>query len=691
MMKINKIIAFTVCLLITYSCVPTTEKKSAFTILPSPQQFVINGTGKLKSEEVRYYYMDPKIDIPLTNGMLKHLKPVENKSKAHIICSIDTLLDTPGEGYTLEITKSQILLKGKDRAGLFYAFMTLSQLMEDAREQDVCLPLCKVKDFPLLSYRAIHLDVKHHLDKIDYYYKVLDRLAEYKINAVIAEVEDKIKYKRQPVVGSPDAMSIEEWRQLSCYAKERNIEISPLVQGLGHAAYILKHEQYKNLRDNPDRDESFNPLNPETYHVQFGLYLDAMEATPYGRYLHVGGDEVRTTGRGSGQSPLALQMKWLNKVCEFAGAHGRTPIFWDDMPLRFANVYKPTFDTTFTKQQVDQLWKDNEPKLLEILNELPKNCIYMRWNYSDPQVYGNIKAMEWFRQHGMKVMGATAGQTKWVLMPQDESNIDNIKSFAVSSINKGLGGLLLTLWDDDSPHFELYFRGIIAFAEYTWAGNKRTKEELKSAYRQREFSVKLADKKCAFIDQLEKPAGFWTNALLEKNQRHSLMTDENPFRNDVISLPDKERKGEWSKKYDGKLNQAAAMLLICDSVAEKIKFMKKKAVRNSYTLQVYEQVNNMARFSPEALLTLKKYDEAKNAEQEAKALKEIKQLPERFKAIRNNLEQVYRVTRILEKPTGYIPDQNHHYHLANQTLTFDWQFYAESLFLQKIEKEFKGY
>ena len=35
----------------------------------------------------------------------------------------------------------------------------------------------------------------------------------------------------------------EEWRALSTYALARNISISPLVQGLGHASFILKTRQ----------------------------------------------------------------------------------------------------------------------------------------------------------------------------------------------------------------------------------------------------------------------------------------------------------------------------------------------------------------------------------------------------------------------------------------------------------------
>ena len=124
----------------------------------------------------------------------------------------------------------------------------------------------------------------------------------------------------------------------------------------------------------------------------------------------------------------------------------------------------------------------NEKKLTEYLDDFPKNCIYMRWNYFYPWAEGNLKTIDWYKENNLKVMGATAGQTRWVLMPQDYSNIESIKSFSLTSVAKELDGLLLTLWDDDSPHFELYKRGIYAFAEYTWGGNDLSSKEFKSKF-----------------------------------------------------------------------------------------------------------------------------------------------------------------------------------------------------------------
>lgn len=672
---------------VLFSCGSQTKKQGSFELLPLPKHVEWHGSSSLNYDDVKNYHISENNNLPACGELLKDIKPVGNESKAQIVCVVDSSMEIEDEGYALEIGKKQIKISAKDCRGLLYGFMTLEQLMEDAKEQVVSLPMCRIEDFPSLSYRAIHLDIKHHLEKRGYYYKLIDKLARYKINAIIAEVEDKIEYKRQPEIASPDALSIDEWRKLSDYARERNIEISPLVQGLGHASFILKHEKYKKLRDNPESDWAFNPLDPETYKVQFDLYLDAMEATPHGKYLHVGGDEVHTTGRGSGKSPLELQLIWLNKVCKFAEEHGRTPIFWDDMPLKHAKVYRPTYNTEFSKEEVDGIWSENEHRLYEFLDKFPKNCIYMRWNYSSPQAVGNKRAMEWFIKNDLRVMGATAGQCRWFLMPQEGSNIENIKAFAESSIDKGIFGLLCTLWDDDSPHFELYWRGITAFAEYSWAGVERDIPSFKSAYRHREFSGTLSGEEFAFVDELELPVAFWKEALLRRKSRNKLVKFENPLEEAIIEFPDRSEKGEWGRIHAERLKKAEGYLEICNSIGDKISTMKSMSVRNNYTLDVYECVNELARFAPLSLLALKEFDNAQNEQQESDALKKIKQLSNEFAEIRSKMEEVYGQTRVLTKPDNYILDQDHHSHLANQSKSFDWQFLAEMLFLEKIEQE----
>ena len=685
-----KSIFFIVTICLFCSCDLFKSKMGVFKILPTPQKFEIFGYSDLSPNDIVHFYNSKNKKLPPGSNFLNEIKGSKEEKDAQLIFKIDSNIKLKNEGYFLNIESKKIKIIAKDRPGLIYGFATLGQLFEDCREQKVNLPICEIKDYPLLSYRAVHLDVKHHREKIEYYYNLIDYLKKYKINAIIAEVEDKIKYESHPIVGSSDALSIEEWRKLSDYAISRNISISPLVQGLGHASFILKHEKFKFLRDNPNSDWAFNPLNTNTYKVQFDLYNDALRAFPHGKYLHVGGDEVKTSGGNSGKSSLELQLIWLNKVCKFAEKNDRIPIFWDDMILKHVGLYRPMFQPKMEKEEVELIWQKNENKLKKFLPLLPKNCIYMRWNYHSPEAYGNKKVIDWYKKNGLKVMGATAGQTRWVLMPQRESNLKQIRDFAVSSIESGLDGLLLTLWDDDSPHFELYKRGIMGFANDTWSGDKISKDEFKKAYRQRSFSFKVSESKFAFIDQLETPVAEWKNILLKGNKRNFLMKMENPNVEGLIELPKIENNGDWTKKFKTRIKKAEEIILISDSVDIKIQKLKKLASKNKYTLEVYERVNELVNLTPRLIILLKLFDQSKSDEERIIASAKISYLKKEFFELKDRFEETYSKTRIINKPQNYILDQDHHNHLANQMLSFNWQFTAELMMFEKISNQLKA-
>ncbi|MEC3908233.1 glycoside hydrolase family 20 zincin-like fold domain-containing protein [Tamlana sp. 2201CG12-4] len=672
-------------------CKPST-KQGEFVLLPTPKEIFIDGNSSLKPKDLPFISQIDKISMDTLDDFINSQQsPSANNNQVHVEFVPEDSMKP--EGYALEIKDRSISIQVRDKVGLFYALQSLSQIIEDATDQAVYLPNITIKDFPSLAYRAIHLDVKHHLNRKAYYYQMIDKLARFKVNAIIAEVEDKLRFEKESTIASDDAMSIEEWNALSAYALSKNIEISPLIQGLGHASFILKHDKYVSLRDDPKSDWAFNPLDPKTYELQFDLYRDAFKAFPSGRYLHVGGDEVSTTGRNSGRSPLELQLEWLRKVCKFAEENNRIPIVWDDMPLRHAEVYRSMFDKKMSVQTVDSIWESNEHKLSKFLDLFPKNCIYMRWNYASPQAYGNQKAMSWFRDHGLQVMGATAAQRRWVLMPQDEGNIINIRDFAINSIDKDINGLLCTLWDDDSPHFELYWRGILAFAEYTWAGNSKSIDDFKASYRHRSYSHTLSDSSYAFIDRLEEPVKFWKGALLKRENRNYLVRMEQPAdkAKAVIDFPELSEPGKWSKDNKGRIEQAQKALETNQYVEHQINKYKNNTIRSEYTLQVYEQVNKLTRFSAEVLLAMEKIDKAENEGARNQEINEFRKLLDSFQEVRNNFEAVYGQTRILEKPSNYILDQDHHVHLANQAINFDWQFYAEILFVQKMYKQLESF
>src|SRR6056300_47574 len=686
-----KIAVATLILLIAGCSTPPTSLEASFLLLPSvAESNYKNGDSNIDLASLEWAFSPNGDALPLLYGHTKQLKIVDQAEKAQLQFSIEPQSNESAESYSLEIGKQKITIQAQDQAGLFYAFITLNQYIEDALDQGLPLPLVQLQDAPKIAFRPIQIDIKHHLEKKEYYYDLIDELAQLKINGMILEIEDKLQYKRRPEVASSDALSIEEWKAISEYAIARNISISPLVQGLGHASFILKHEKNKHLRDDPESDWAFNPLDPETYNLQFDLYLDALEAFPHGKYLHVGGDEVQTTGRGSGKSALELNLIWLNKVTTFADENNRTPIFWDDMPLKQAGLMAPIYDANMDSKTVDSIWVLNEPKLNKFIEQFPKNCVYMRWNYHMAESYGNGKAMNWFSSNGFQVMGATAGQTRWTLMPQRESNLEQIQIFAQKTLAYQLEGLLLTLWDDDSPHFELYKRGITGFGIQTWEGLQRSKADFKKAYRHRTFGSEFQSDEYAFIDALDNPVGLWTNLLVEKGvHRNSLIHRENPVEEYIIDLPDFNEKGLWSEKYAERIDELQIQAAELEKVKMTLSSLKNQKTKSDFNLAVYNEVVNLVDYNFRLLNKLYAFDTAQSTSEETEIIGDIEKIIQNFTEVREQLEQVYGKSRVLDKPQDYILDQDHHNHPANQSINFDWQFMAELMALEKIEKHFK--
>ena len=279
--KFLKIVILTFTINIIGCSSPSSKTENNFLLLPSVSEInLTNQNSMIDIDFLNFAYSPTGDSLPIRYGSTKKLKIADLAENSQIEFSILYHENQVSESYSLEIESNKIKIQAQDKAGLFYAFVTLNQLLEDARNQQLTLPLVKIKDSPKIAFRPIHIDVKHHLEKKSYYFDLIDELAQLKINGIIIEIEDKLKYKRRPEVASQDALSIEEWKSISNYAVNRNIKISPLVQGLGHASFVLKHDKNLHLRDDPKSDWAFNPLNPETYSLQHDLYLDAFEAFP---------------------------------------------------------------------------------------------------------------------------------------------------------------------------------------------------------------------------------------------------------------------------------------------------------------------------------------------------------------------------------------------------------------------------
>lgn len=666
-------------------CAENTYPLYPFRLWPMPQQVsAVAGPGT-RIDQLKAIHWRNVQQQPVLTGMFSHL-PVSQETGPGVIVfeqSAEAALPEQEEGYVLEVGRDSVKVKARKEVGLFYGYQTLLQLGEDARDLGIPIPACRIVDYPDLAVRALHLDLKHHLDGMHYYYQLIDRLAGWKINHLIVEFEDKLRYRKAPLVGASHAVAIEEFAMLSRYAKERHIEISPLVQGLGHASFILKHKAYESLRDNPRSEWVFDPLHPDTYKVQFALYDDAIAATPYGRFLHVGGDEVGELGassraKASGMNAFELQMHWLNEVCNYVVSKGRIPVFWDDMVFDLAGLYKSTYDKDMPAGLVDSLWRANLPLLDSNVHLFPDSCVYMRWNYDTPEVEGNINAINWYRKNKLPVMASTAVQTFWPMMPRRQSNFEPIRSFCRIAIAQKMTGILCAAWDDSSPHYETFMRGIHTFGGLSWHYQELTVTAVHQNYAAR-FYGHYNGESGNFQDKLEEAMPFWETALLNKGTRNNA-----PRSMDLVTLP-VESNREWSKKYAEKLQKARVAVVNYKQIKTAIGKATGSARRNLYALQLWQAINELQIYPASLLLALERYDVAPAGEKK-KYITEIGTIVQHFPTLREQFEAVFGETRMLGNPVDYLEDKNVPNHLAAATANSDWMYIYELAFNEKVKK-----
>ncbi len=695
-----------------------------FIIMPQPQKVVLIKSEGLQPLLLKQIFILGQFKKPILGKNLSKLTIGKSSGKGIVSLQVDKNNSqiVNNEGYILKINKTSVEIIGKTEAGLFYGCQSLEQLIEDALEYKKPIPACEIVDFPSMSYRAVHFDIKHHLDHLKYYYESIDRLARYKINAVVFEYEDKLGYEKQPEVASPQAISLKEMAALTQYARDRFIEITPLVQGLGHASFILKHEKYADLRELRYNTWAFCPKDEGTYKVLFDLYSDAIKATPGSKYLHIGGDEIGNIGlcprckpTAEKEGMMALNLYWLKRVCAFAKENNRIPIFWDDMPLQHAGLYETTWSDEVTEETAQKAWAKGTASIDSLLTDFPKNCVYMRWNYSMAHQPGNIMAMDWYKSRGLNAMVATATNTEGGMFFQQDDRenkpaslgVISIKSFLELASEKSISGMLCTAWDDKSPHMENYWRGFIAAAEYSWAPKSRNLDQFDEAWLQKEFGLKLPEYK-EFHAKLRNGSElfyktFYKNGNIfdDHNQLQSMKRVEHwlkpqegtenivfDYSTKLIDLPNLKNPGQWTEKYQDKLVKAEIEAKNYASLSNKLKNLGLISKKNKYYWELSLALYNLQNTAPQLLLALKQSDNSDLSKQKAGKMA-VEKAIQNFDKTWAELNKVYSKTRYTKYPSNYVPDR--YFHLASQKEDLTWMIQAQELYHEKIKKWLKSF
>ena len=281
-----------------------------------------NSNAKYAAEELN------RIAVSIFGKKLK--KTTKTTTDNNIIFKYDG--SVKAEGYTLDITPENIIIKAKDGAGMFYAVQTLKQIIPvQAYEtpldlEKVSLPTMKINDAPHFPYRGFMLDCSRHFWDVETIKEVLDILAMHKMNRFHWHLTEdqgwRIEIKKYPLltqIGSLREQTTtghnegldgipyggyytqKEIKEIVKYAQERFITIVPEIEIPGHSLGALSAYPWLGCEGEEGNYKTWAYWGvskqiacagkESTFKFWQDVLDEVMDLFP-GEYIHIGGDEA---------------------------------------------------------------------------------------------------------------------------------------------------------------------------------------------------------------------------------------------------------------------------------------------------------------------------------------------------------------------------------------------------------------
>jgi len=367
-------------------------------IIPKPQK-TLPGKGKFLLTKQTRYLSDTSLSQNAIAYLQNHLK--QNAGyllKRGSVSQSNTIrfhydpkkIKKP-EAYRLHIEKEQISINARDKAGFFYAVISLMQLMDPAiwggagsgsKQKNWSVPSCAIEDYPHYQWRGMMLDTSRNFFSKAYVKKFIDRMAQHKLNRFHWHLTDdegwRLEIKRYPLLTKVGAKrgpgtklpfstypamrgpknkvqsgyyTQKDIREIVAYAKARAIEILPEIDIPGHAkAAIVAYP--KLLQDPKDKsryrsvqkvaNNTINPGMESSYVFLDNVIAEVSGLFPFG-YIHLGGDEVpkgawkkspavhRLMQKQGLKNTKEVQNYFFTRLDKILAKHQRKMIAWQEV------------------------------------------------------------------------------------------------------------------------------------------------------------------------------------------------------------------------------------------------------------------------------------------------------------------------------------------------------------------------
>ena len=276
----------------------------------------------------------------------------------------------------------------------------------------------EIKDF---SIKAFHLDFRAQVMTVPAIKELALDLSEKGINAIIIEYEATFPFKKHATLCNKYAYSRKDVKEIVDYCKSLGIDVIPLQNCFGHCEYILRHDRYINLREDRKEVSQVCPSKIDSAEKVFGEIFSEVASLHPSKYFHIGADETYLLGHCkecSKKDKSKLFVDYVKAMCKIVEGMGKTPIIWADIILKYPKV----------------------------AHELPKNLVFVDWNYGwSPNHFGNLENLFKF---GATVWGAPALRSSPdnIYLVDWMKHFNNLATFIPFAKSKGYKGIIDTSW-----------------------------------------------------------------------------------------------------------------------------------------------------------------------------------------------------------------------------------------------------
>ena len=286
------------------------------------------------------------------------------------------------------------------------------------------------------SVVAYHVDLRVQIMPMPTLKALAKEISTLGFNTLIMEWEATYPYKQHSIISNRYAYSREEVTEFINYSEGLGLDVIPLQQSLGHAEYILMHERYAYLRADKRNLSQIDPTRLDVARDFFTELYSDMLSTHQSQYVHIGGDETRILdckrcqeawgddGEELGKSKLYVE--YMTMIAEIVIAQGKTPLLWADMILAHPDA----------------------------IADMPKNVIYIDWNYGWKFDRFGENPRTLIKEYGLKFWGASSIRSS----PDDyhvtswSKHMKNQAVYVSYARESGFEGMVLTSWSTSGEY-----------------------------------------------------------------------------------------------------------------------------------------------------------------------------------------------------------------------------------------------